>query len=54
MEEHKQTETEKERQVNSKVKSLLIIFFDLMETVHKECIMADQRANCAYYCDILW
>jgi hypothetical protein len=42
------------RQVKSKVKSMLIIFFDIRGIVHREFVLAGQRANSAYYCDILW
>jgi histone-lysine N-methyltransferase SETMAR len=41
------------RQVKSKVKSLLIVFFDIKEIVHKELVLAGQTVNSAYYCDVL-
>lgn len=44
----------KARQVNSKVRSMLIIFFDIRGTVHKEFILAGQTVNPTYYCDVLW
>jgi hypothetical protein len=47
------TETERARQVESKVKSMLIIFFDIRGIVHKEFVLAGQIVNSAYYCDIL-
>jgi hypothetical protein len=43
----------KVRQVRSKVKSMLFIFFDMKQIVHLELVMADQTVNSAYYCDIL-
>jgi hypothetical protein len=36
-----------------KVKSMLIIFFDIKGIVHKEVILAGQTVNSAYYCDVL-
>jgi hypothetical protein len=45
----------KASQVNSKVKSMLIIFFTCRGLiVHKEFILAGQMLNSAYYCDVLW
>jgi hypothetical protein len=41
------------RQVKSKVKRILVIFFDIKGTAYKEFILADQIANSAYYCDVL-
>jgi hypothetical protein len=41
----------KARQVKSKVKCMLIIFFDIKEIVHKEFDLADQTVNLAYYYD---
>jgi hypothetical protein len=38
------------RQVKSKVKSMLIIFFDIKGIVHKEFLLAGQTVNSAYYC----
>jgi hypothetical protein len=43
----------KARQVKSKVKSMLIIFFDIKGIVHKEFFLASQAVNSAYYCDVL-
>jgi hypothetical protein len=43
----------KERQVKSKVKSMLIIFFDFKGIVHEEFVLAGQTVNSAYYCDVL-
>jgi hypothetical protein len=34
-----------------KVKSMLIIFFDIKGIVHKEFVLADQTVNSAYYAD---
>jgi hypothetical protein len=42
------------RPVTSKVKSMLIIFFDIKEIVHKEFILADQTVDFAHYYDVLW
>jgi hypothetical protein len=44
----------KARQVKSKVRSMLIIFFYIKGIVYKEFILAGQTVNSAYYCDILW
>jgi hypothetical protein len=44
----------KARQEKSKVKSMLVIFFDIKGTVHKEFIPAGQTVNSTYYCYILW
>jgi hypothetical protein len=38
----------KVRQVKSKVKSMLVIFFDIKGIVHKEFVLADQAVNSAY------
>jgi hypothetical protein len=45
---------EKARQVKSKVKSILIIFFDIKRIVHKELPLEGQTVNFACYCDVLW
>jgi hypothetical protein len=45
--------SKKARQVKSKVKSMLIIFFDIMGIVHKEFVLAGQTVNSKYYCDVL-
>jgi hypothetical protein len=37
--------------MNNKVKSMQIIFFDIMGIVHKEFVVAGQRVNSANYCD---
>jgi hypothetical protein len=44
----------KARQVTSKVRSMLIIFFDIKGIVHKELVLAGQTVNPAYNCDVLW
>jgi hypothetical protein len=41
------------RQVKSNVKSMIIIFFDIKGIVHKEFILAGQRVNSAYNCELL-
>jgi hypothetical protein len=43
----------KARQVKSKVKSMLIIFYDIKGTVHKDFILAGQTVNSEYHCDVL-
>jgi hypothetical protein len=40
------------KQVKSKVKSMLIIFFDIRGIVHKELVLADQTVNSTYCCDV--
>jgi hypothetical protein len=45
---HTQRDPKKEKQLKSKAKSKLIIFFDIKGTVHKELILADQTVNPAY------
>jgi hypothetical protein len=44
----------KVRQVKSKVKIILVIFFDIKRIVHKEFVLAGQTVNSTYYCDVLW
>jgi hypothetical protein len=44
----------KVRQVKSKVKSSLIMLFDIKGTVHKEFILEGQPVISAYYCDCMW
>jgi hypothetical protein len=41
------------RQVKRKFKSMLIIFFDIKEIVHKNFVRAGQRVNSTYNCDVL-
>jgi hypothetical protein len=41
------------RKAKSKIKSMLIIFFDIKEIVHKEFGLVDQTVKSAYYCDVL-
>jgi histone-lysine N-methyltransferase SETMAR len=43
----------KARQVKSKFKSILNIFFDIKGIVHKEFVLAGQTVNFACYCDVL-
>jgi hypothetical protein len=43
-----------QRQSQSKVKNMLIIFFDIKGIVHKEFILAGQTVNSAYYSDGIW
>jgi hypothetical protein len=42
------------RQVKSKVRSMIITFFDIKRTVHKEFVPVGQTVNSGFYCDILW
>jgi hypothetical protein len=42
------------RQVKSKVKGMLINFFDIKGIVHKEFVLAGYTINSAYYCKVLW
>jgi hypothetical protein len=44
---------EEVRELKSKVKSTLIIFFDINGIVDKEFVLAGQTANSTYYCDTL-
>jgi hypothetical protein len=53
-EKSKLTESEKGETGEAKVKSMLIIFFDIKGIVHKEFALAGQTVNSAYYCDSLW
>jgi hypothetical protein len=39
--------------MNSKAKSMLIIFFDIKGIVHKEFVLVGQTVNFTYYCDVL-
>jgi hypothetical protein len=41
-------------EVKCKVKNMLIIFFGIKGTIHKEFVLAGQTVNSTYYCDILW
>jgi hypothetical protein len=41
------------RRVKSKVKSMLIIFFETKWIVLKKLVMASQTVNTTYHCDIL-
>jgi hypothetical protein len=40
------------RQVISEDKSMIITFYDIKGTVHKEFVLADHTVNSPYYCDI--
>jgi hypothetical protein len=53
MEKSKLTDKKKARHVKSKVKSILIIFFDIKRIVHKEFVLAGRTVSSAYYCDVL-
>jgi hypothetical protein len=41
------------KKVNSKVKSKLIISFEMKGIVHKEFVLAGQTVNSTNYCDVL-
>jgi hypothetical protein len=43
----------KVRHVKSKVKSMLIILFDIKGVAHKEFTLAGQTVNSVYYCDCI-
>jgi len=43
----------KARQVKSNVKSMIITFFEVKGTVHKEFVPTGQSVNSRFYCDIL-
>jgi hypothetical protein len=43
----------KARQVKGKVKSMIIIFFDIKGIVHKEFVLTGQTVNSAHCCDVL-
>jgi hypothetical protein len=42
------------REVKSKVKNMLIIFYHVEGIAQKEFILAGQTVSSAYYCDDLW
>jgi hypothetical protein len=48
-----QSRPKKAREVKNKVRSMLIIFFDIKATGKKEFVLAGQAVNSAHYCDIL-
>jgi hypothetical protein len=48
-----QGRTKKVTWVQSKVKTMFIIFFDIKGIVHKEFVLAGQTVNYAFSCDIL-
>jgi hypothetical protein len=41
-------------EVKRKVKRILINFFDIKKTVHKEFVLACHTVKSAYYCDASW
>jgi hypothetical protein len=41
----------KARQIKSKFKSMLIIFFDVKGIIHKKIVLAFQTVSSAYYSD---
>jgi hypothetical protein len=42
----------KARKMRRKVKSMLLILFYIQGIIHKEFVLAGQRGNSAYYCDV--
>jgi hypothetical protein len=50
---HTRKDQKKARQVKTKVKSILIDFFDVKGIVFKEFLLAGQTDNSAYYCGVL-
>jgi hypothetical protein len=52
MESRNSSRPKKEREVKSKVKIMLIIFFDMKGIIHKRFILAGQTVNSAYYYDV--
>jgi hypothetical protein len=51
--DRKRQDERKARRTKSKVKSMLIIFFDIKGNGLKELILAGQTVSSAYECDIL-
>jgi len=43
----------KARQVKSNLKSMIITFFDIKGTVHKEFVPTGQTVNSGFYCEVL-
>jgi hypothetical protein len=43
----------KARQMKNEIKSMLIIFFNNKVIIHEEFVLAGQRLNFLYYCDVL-
>jgi hypothetical protein len=41
------------REEKSKVKSMLINFFDFKDSVYREFVLERQTVHYAYYCDVL-
>jgi hypothetical protein len=52
-ESSKSPKPKKARHLKSKLKSMLIILFDMKGIVYKEFVLAGQTVNFAYYCDVL-
>jgi hypothetical protein len=48
-----QTHRDRKRRDKSKVKSMLIIFFDTKGIVLKEFVLVGQTVNSSYYCVVL-
>jgi hypothetical protein len=53
MESPNSLKLKKARHVKSKVKSMIIILFDIKGIALKEFILAGQTVNSAYYCDCM-
>jgi len=43
----------KARQVKSNLKGMIITFFDIKETAHKEFVPTGQTVNSGFYCKVL-
>jgi hypothetical protein len=46
-------EQKKGQQVWSSTKSMLIVFFDVKQTVHRESVPRNTMVNSDFYCDVL-
>jgi hypothetical protein len=44
---------QKPRKVETNVKSMIITFFDVKRTVHKESVPTSQTVNSEFYCEVL-
>jgi hypothetical protein len=49
----KLTETKNGKTGEGQVKRMLITFFEIKGTAHKELVLAGQTVNSAYYCVVL-
>jgi hypothetical protein len=53
MEKSKLSEIEKDKTGEEQSQEHLIVFFGTKEIALQELVLADQRVNSAYYCDVL-